>query len=259
MASPLTCDQCEELLPGYLLSTLEAAEAAAVAEHLHTCDRCQASLATYETVIDHLAQAVPPHEPPPEVLQRLMAAVTTPSPAAVLAPSYWWSTWRPRWVFVLTAANVCLCLGLAWWTWQTGRAMSVLRGERLQLQQQLDLQRQALHLFTTPATRPVALRSDKAESRAQGTLLLHPEASHAVLIVQDLPPLPPERAYQLWLIWGDQQRDNGGVFRVDARGFGLVPITVPRPLATYRAVGITEEPAGGSPRPTSPRLIGGTL
>jgi anti-sigma factor RsiW len=59
------------------------AEAAAVAEHLHTCDRCQASLVAYEAVCDRLAQAVPLHEPPADLRQRLMAAVTdTPPPAA---------------------------------------------------------------------------------------------------------------------------------------------------------------------------------
>jgi anti-sigma factor RsiW len=83
MASPLTCDQCEALLPGYLLSALEVAEVAAVAEHVHTCDRCRASLVAYEAVCDRLAQAVPPHEPPAALRQRLMAAVTdTPPPAA---------------------------------------------------------------------------------------------------------------------------------------------------------------------------------
>ena len=83
MAAALTCDQCEALLPGYLLSALEVAEAAAVAEHLYTCHRCQASLIAYEVVCDRLAQAVPPHEPPADLQPRLMAAVTdTPPPAA---------------------------------------------------------------------------------------------------------------------------------------------------------------------------------
>ena len=53
-------------------------------------------------------------------------------------------------------------------------------------------------------------------------------------IVQDLPPLQQDRAYQLWLVWGDRQRDSGGVFRVDAQGFGLVHITASRPFTTYR-------------------------
>ena len=83
MASPFTCDQCEALLPGYLLSALEAAEAAAVAEHLPTCDRCQVSLVAYEAVCDRLAQVVPLHEPPVDLRQRLLATITdTPPPAA---------------------------------------------------------------------------------------------------------------------------------------------------------------------------------
>ena len=126
------------------------------------------------------------------------------------------------------------------------------------VQRQLALQHQAFTLITAPEARPVLLRSDKADSGARGLLLLKPDDSHAVLIVQDLPPLPQDRAYQLWLGWGDRQRDNGGVFRVDAQGFGLVYITAPQPFTTYQRVGITEEPASGSPGPTSPRVIGGT-
>src|SRR5262245_41079915 len=82
MASPLTLDQCEALRPGYLLSALEVAEVVAVAGHLHTCDRCQASLVAYEAVCARLAQAVPPHEPPADLRQRLMAAVTDTLPLA---------------------------------------------------------------------------------------------------------------------------------------------------------------------------------
>src|SRR2546423_6408291 len=83
MAAPVTCDQCEALLPGYALFVLEMAEAAAVAEHLYACERCRASLAAYEAVCDRLAQAVLPHEPPADLQQRLLAAGTdTPPPAA---------------------------------------------------------------------------------------------------------------------------------------------------------------------------------
>jgi hypothetical protein len=90
-------------------------------------------------------------------------------------------------------------------------------------------------------------------------LLLNPAEPHAVLIVQDLPPLQQGRAYQLWLGWGDRQRDNGGVFRVDEQGFGMLRVTTPQPFTAYQRVGITEEPAGGSPGPTSARVIGTTL
>src|SRR5262249_36127267 len=167
-------------------------------------------------------------------------------------------TLRPRWVFFLTAANVVLCLGVGWWTWHVQREAALVHQRWLDVQRQLALQRQVFTLITAPEVRPVALRSDKPESPARGVLLLTPGEPHAVLVVQDLPPLPQDRAYQLWLGWGDRQRDNGGVFRVDERGFGLMRVTVPRPFTAYQRVGITEEPAGGSPGPTSTRVIGGT-
>src|SRR5215831_8551165 len=122
MASALTCDQCEELLPGYLLSALEAAEAAAVAEHLHTCDHCQTSLAAYETVVERLAQAVPPHEPPEDLQQRLMAVVTgtpptvgpTPGPSQPLWQSAWWSRWACVWPWPRVAAALSLAVITTW-------------------------------------------------------------------------------------------------------------------------------------------------
>ena len=261
MAAPLSCDQCEELLPDYLLRALEPEALRAVTEHLSTCERCSAQLAAYEAVLDQLGQAVLQHEPPAELQSRLLAAaregpVLTPTPPEFTRRRQ--PTWRPRWAFLLTAANVVLCLGVGWWTWQVQHEAALVHQRWQDVQRQLALQRQAFTLITAPEARPVVLRSDKADSRARGLLLLKPDDPHAVLIVQDLPPLPQDRAYQVWLGWGDRQRDNGGVFRVDEQGFGLLSITAPRPFTTYQRVGITEEPAGGSPGPTSPRVIGGT-
>jgi anti-sigma-K factor RskA len=148
---------------------------------------------------------------------------------------------------------------VGWWTWHVQREAALVYQRWQDVQRHLVLQRQAFTLITAPEARPVVLRSDKSDSQARGILLLKPEEPHAMLIVQDLPPLQRDRAYQLWLGWGDRQRDDGGVFRVDEQGFGLMRITAPRPFTAYQRVGITEEPAGGSPGPTSPRVIGATL
>jgi len=168
-------------------------------------------------------------------------------------------TSRPRWAFLLTAANIVLCLGMGWWTWHVQREAALVHQRWQDVQRHLALQRQAFTLITAPEARPVVLRSDKPDSQARGILLLKPEEQNAVLIVQDLPPLQRDRTYQLWLGLGGSQRDNGGVFRVDAQGFGLIRIMAPQPFTAYQRVGITEEPAGGSPGPTSPRVIGATL
>jgi anti-sigma-K factor RskA len=259
MTAPLSCDQCEELLPDYLLHALETEAISAVMEHLSTCDRCRAQLVAYEVVLGELAQAVPQQEPPAELGSRLLAAAVEGSMLPAAAPAPLRPPRRPRWVFLLTAANVVLCLGVGWWAWHVQREAALVYQRWQDAQRLLALEHQAFTLITAPEVRPVVLRSDKAESPARGVLLLKPEEPNAVLIVQDLPPLQQDRAYQLWLGWGDRQRDNGGVFRVDAQGFGLMPVTIPRPFTAYKRVGITEEPASGSPGPTSPRVIGITL
>jgi len=238
----------------YVLHVLEPEAVAAVTEHLATCARCQARCAASAAVLDQLAQAVPQQAPPAALGARLRAAaVDGPAPPRRRGP--WWR----RGAVLLTAANVVLCLGLGWWSWQVQRAAAAVQQRWQEGQRQLALQRQAFTLITAPGTRSVVLRSDQATSPARGVVLLEPAAPTALLIVQDLSPLPPERAYQVWFVGGERQRDSGGVFRVDAQGFGLVPLTAPRPFTAYQRVGITEEPAGGSPGPTSPRVIGAPL
>ena len=253
----LSCEQCEDLLPGYLLGTLTPEETATVAEHLHTCAQCQASQAAYEMVLDRLGEAVALQVPPPAIQQRLLSIVEAelqpPAEARVGARRGWWGG---RGVAVWAVASIVLCLGLGWWTWTTWQVVTRMRADEQALVRQLDIQRQALALLTAPDSRSAILRAEDSQSR--GVLLLQETASEAVLIARDLPPLKPDRVYQLWLV-REGVRDNGGVFQVDPRGFGMLHVQAPVPFATYRAAGITEEPSGGSPGPTSPRVIGGPL
>jgi hypothetical protein len=157
---------------------------------------------------------------------------------------------------MLAVVNAVLFLGAAWWAWQAWQEVSHVRDQWQQATRQLEQQRQALALLTTPDSRPVPLRSDSGQAR--GALLLQASTPNAVLVVQELPRLKPDRVYQLWLV-RDNIRDDGGTFRVDQQGFGIVFVHAPYPMAAYQRAGITEEPAGGSPGPTSPRVIGGPL
>ncbi|MGV3710167.1 MAG: anti-sigma factor domain-containing protein [Gemmatimonas sp.] len=72
-----------------------------------------------------------------------------------------------------------------------------------------------------------------------------------------LKPAAPGRAYQLWLI-KDGKPVPSRVFNADADEHGLVwGIELPTVLTGVSAVAITDEPAGGSPQPTTtPFMIG---
>jgi len=70
------------------------------------------------------------------------------------------------------------------------------------------------------------------------------------VVLDDLPPLPADRTYQLWSLDGPRPASLGVIGRGAAR---TVPVTLP---PDTRRLAISDEPAGGSPEPTT--AIAGT-
>ena len=86
--------------------------------------------------------------------------------------------------------------------------------------------------------------------------MLSMDGDHGTLVVDGLPVLTEAEQYQLWLI-RDGERTDGGVFSVDRRGYGSMWVHADEPLDSFDSFGVTLEPAGGSPGPTGPRMLGG--
>jgi hypothetical protein len=89
---------------------------------------------------------------------------------------------------------------------------------------------------------------------ARGRIYAASENNTALIIVDQLPPLPEDRVYQVWLMHAGI-RENAGTFTVDETGKGKWLIHASGNLSSYQAASVTEEPAGGSDKPTSPRLL----
>jgi anti-sigma-K factor RskA len=106
--------------------------------------------------------------------------------------------------------------------------------------------------------RAVPLTAAEPTSQATGFVLISADGEDGALVVDGLPPLGEDKQYQLWLI-RDGQRTSGAVFSTDEKNYGGTRIRSPRSLLDYSSVGITIEPAGGSPQPTGPRVLGGPL
>ena len=104
----------------------------------------------------------------------------------------------------------------------------------------------------------ITLHADEPAPYAQGVVYASTGGQIALLCVYGMPELPADKAYQLWLI-KDGKRESGGVFQVSESGFGFLMVKPTHPMNEYSAVGITVEPIGGSPAPTSPRVLGGSL
>ena len=225
-----------DLLPAYALGCLDGEDDLRVGEHLAACKVCRGELESYRALVADLPFAVSESDPPPNlketILQRARQTKRIPPAAPKIA---WWQR-LPSWsmvslvlILVLGASNLLL--------W--GRLNTV------ESRQQASL-------------RTVLLQGTAAAPNGTGMLVISLDGTHGTLVVDRLPIIRESQQYQLWLI-RDGQRTSGGVFSVDEKGYKGMYIKSPEPLDTYTGVGITVEPAGGSPGPTGEKVLGGDL
>lgn len=237
----MTALHVDDLLPAYALGSLDREEELQVAEHLAGCSDCREALRAYESVMEDLALAVPLAEPPPALRQSILAQVDEKRAADGNTSSDNWLT-RLQGLFASVPA----------WGWVGLALIMVLAFSNVLLWRQLQSR-------PNPGTLLVEILEGTPEfPQAEGLLVLNQGATTGTLIVDQLPLLDEAREYQLWLIQGDE-RTSGGVFSVDEEGYGRAYIHLPAPLADYSGFGVTIEPAGGSPGPTGPKVLGTDL
>ena len=122
------------------------------------------------------------------------------------------------------------------------------------LQQQLEAQEDILAAYQQPGANTIAIGDISGEHpQAYATLTVAADASMATFVAANLPQLESDLTYQLWLIRGDLPI-SAGIFNVDENG--RVVHTVDSSLAaSFDAVGVSIEPAGGSAQPTPDQII----
>jgi anti-sigma-K factor RskA len=215
-----SCASFQDLLPCYALDALDPNEVKALETHLRSCADCRAALEEYRAVSDGLLFAMPCQSPPPRVRARLIARL-----ASGKAQSPGRRTWR--------IANV----------------------QQAALTEELYSNQKALSLVAYPQSRTFSV-----SGKATGTLVLNSELRAGVLFVWGLEPLDAAHTYQVWLIQPDGKRVSGGLFRPEpGESFVSAFISSPQPLSDFVGLGVTVELSGGSPGPTTPKVIGTTF
>lgn len=131
-----------------------------------------------------------------------------------------------------------------------------LAAENVALKEQLLNQGQILAALGRDDAQSVPVRGTESSPDASGALLVSRDDNRALLTVSGLAPLPAGQDYQLWLIEGDSPR-SAGVFEVDEEGQSVYLFAVDPLAASFDAVGVSVEPAGGSQQPTGDIVLFG--
>ncbi|HZO96469.1 MAG TPA: anti-sigma factor [Gaiellaceae bacterium] len=212
----MDADDLHDLIPAYALDALEPAEARLFEEHLAGCESCRSELAVLSESAAALAFAAGPAPPPPELRDRILAAVRAERPNVVPL--------RPRLsrpLAAVAAAAVAAAAGLAIWN--------------VSLHGRLDRAQEAL--------RGVPLNG------ASGSVVV--SGDEAALVLTGVGRAPAGKTYEAWVIAGSRA-ERAGVF---AGGEGTVVVRLTHAVPAGAVVAVTVERAGGVDAPTRKPFI----
>jgi anti-sigma-K factor RskA len=260
----MNCEQLAALYEEYALGVLEGEERAELEAHLtRTCPACTPGVAQARWVVAQLALAAPDAQPPASLRGKIMDAVKPsadtartvvpiekPKPATQRAMF-------PAWAWIAAAALALI----------TGYAIRQMNNQNIQLaqlrkqmkfatiqnkalQNQLDMDRMVAMVMMSPDSMPLKLMpTDKNMPMVHA--YLHPHMGVAITADQ-MPSMPSARTLQLWFVPKTGKPMSVAIFHPDAGGQIALVAPVNMPRSEIAALAVTEEPAGGSPQPTTP-------
>ena len=258
-------EQFGEDLALYAMGCLESDQKASLEKHLSECPSCRRELEQLRGAGALLALTASGPTPPLRAKTRLMDAVRE-EPRASINPARASRSDRtqrlPWWVGLgwIAAAGLIGIVALLW-TQNSRLRQNAVQLTKFAEQQRITADnshhigdvlnaRDAQRIDILPVNHKIATPAGKAiYSRERGGL---------IFVASNLNPLPPEKAYELWLIPTEGAPIPAGVFKPDARG-GAMVINPPLPArVAAKAFAITIEPEQGSTTPTMPIVMIGS-
>jgi anti-sigma-K factor RskA len=268
--SGLTCAEARELVPLLALDVLDVDERDVLEDHLSSCSGCLEELAAYSETAASLALALPQQDPPPALKGRVLSAARRARmlPAGARAPQAPTPIWRgarfARLRISLTGmvAGVALLLaaGSTVWALNLRSELNAQNARIATLSERANNYARVTAVLQAADTQIRVLDGTGNAPQAFGRVYIDPDTSEGMLMVRNLPPLPPGKVYQLWVARADGQRESAGTLTwTDKAGNGYTLIKCPDTLSRWQSFGVTEEPSGGSQAPTGTSLLGGMI
>lgn len=216
------------LTGAYALDAVDDIERARFEQHLSECEDCRVEVASLREAAGLLSETTAV-TPPPALRESVLAGISQVRPLPPVVHRT--PVVQRRWFPLLVAAAVVAILGVGagiWQPWAPSQDSSLTAAERV---------------LEASDARSVAVDLGDA---GRATVTRSESLGKAVITTEDMAPAPSGKVFELWL------QVEGEMLPA-----GLMPpggdqqMVLDGDAATATAVGITVEPQGGSPEPTS--------
>jgi anti-sigma-K factor RskA len=248
-------DQFADDLALLALEALQGDERVTLEKHLEGCSSCRSELERLRGDMALLALSASGPAPPRRSRERLLKAIAKEPRAQKMGAAR-----RSSWTLLpwLAAAALLLVAGFFWQqSDRLAQRLARLQDESAQQQTQLERAREVVSTLTSTDALRVTLVAAQAPPQPQGKAIYVRERSSLIFLASNMPALPPQRSYELWLIPTNGAPIPAGMFKPDARGSATV-VEPPLPGGVEaKAFAITIEPEQGSSAPTMPIVMMG--
>jgi anti-sigma-K factor RskA len=247
-------EQYAEDLALYALDALRGEDRVRVDEHLASCAACRLELEQLRGDTALLALSTAGPRPPQRARQRLLDAVAREARVVQTSPRRsWWGALG----WAATAAVLIFALSL----WRENSALkgtlASVGSQAAKSARELEELRRIAAPIIDPETERVTLVSAKTPPQPQGKAFYLRSRGSLVFLANNMPALPPQKAYELWLIPTSGAPIPAGVFKPDAHGSASV-VNPPLPGGVEaKAFAITVENEAGAATPTMPIVMMG--
>ncbi len=241
------------LAGAYAMDAVPEPDRAAFERHLAGCESCRQEVRGLREAAAALAAATAVRPPPALRDASLRAAGRTRQlpPAAARAPGSRRAArprrlagWRPRLGVVLAGTLACVFAVVA-----VVAGLSAY-GMRSRLDQAQGHDREVALVLGAP---DATMMSAHVATGGTATVVMSHRERALVFTAADLRVLPSSESYELWLM-GSAGSRPAGMISMSGRGRMAGPMVVAG-LSAGDRVGLTVEPASGSPQPTSPPVV----
>jgi Anti-sigma-K factor rskA len=252
MREPLSPEQIEALMAGYVLGDLSGEETQEFEQILREDPNLMNRVQRLQETLDVLPYALPEVEPPPNLRDAILAATATaPQPARSISRLPWGK------LVASIAALVAIALGLD--NYRLRQDLQVARQDLNDALTQVKTAQQretVINVLQQPDTRVFSLAGTDKANKASGSIAIDSQDKRAVIVFKNLPTPPEGQIYRLWAII-DNKKIACADFKATQQGNVLEEFALPAEACSTNnsTLAVTLEPFPAPPQPVGPAVM----